>query len=142
MKIENQTAYRLSSAKLKKISLELLAAMKIPNSDFDLTFLNPEEMKKLNRKYRKKNKVTDVLSFPLQVGKGARKDGIFLGDVVICVEKAYAQAKEFGKTNFEEIVFLLVHGFLHLLDYDHERGIKEEKQMQKLERQLMGQIGK
>ncbi|MBF0492439.1 MAG: rRNA maturation RNase YbeY [Deltaproteobacteria bacterium] len=141
MRVENKTAYRISAARLQRMSLLLFSLMKIPDSDFDLTFVTPVEIKKLNRKYRQKNKVTDVLSFPLQTGKTVRKNGVFLGDVVICVEKAYAQAKEFWKNNFEEICFLMIHGFLHLLDYDHERGVKEEAAMQRLERKLMGKIG-
>ena len=110
------------------------------NLDFDaeisLSFVTPEEIKEINRKFRKKDEVTDVLSFPASADfisweKNEKGENI-LGDVIICVKRAEEQAKSFGHSLKRELVFLYVHSLLHLLGYDHmeegEREIMEEKQ--------------
>lgn len=76
----------------------------------------------LNRQYRAKDAPTDVLSFPMREGEGADPDDPMLGDVVISVETAARQATERGHATGWEIRLLLIHGILHLLGYDHERG--------------------
>lgn len=77
-----------------------------------VSFVTPSEMKKLNRVYRKKDKVTDVLSFNMDEGR-------LLGDVIICRSVALKNAKEYGTTYKAEVARLAVHGFLHLLGFDH-----------------------
>jgi probable rRNA maturation factor len=77
-----------------------------------LSFVSKAEMKKLNRRYRGKNKPTDVLSFNLNEGR-------LLGDVLICPDVARANAKEYGTTIGAELARLLAHGLLHLTGYDH-----------------------
>ncbi len=100
------------------------------DSQIDVSFVSEEEIKKLNNQHRGVDKVTDVLSFPLlnisypqkleDYKEEAEPDGILrLGDVVICKQKAYAQAKEYGHSKQREIAFLALHGLLHLLGYDH-----------------------
>lgn len=96
------------------------------------------EVKKLNRLYRKKDKTTDVLSFPLLEGKRLKtgEDSIPLGDVVISVPQTRRQARQQGKDFHGELALLLTHGILHLLGYDH--GTKaEEKKMFGLQDRLL-----
>jgi len=96
------------------------------------------EVRKLNRLYRKKDKTTDVLSFPLLEGKNmkAAKGSIPLGDVVLSVPQTRRQAREQGKDFQAEMALLLTHGILHLLGYDH--GTKaEEKRMFGLQDRLL-----
>jgi len=81
--------------------------------------MNPEEIQTLNRDYRNKDTATDVLSFPVN-NELATGPSISLGDIVICVEVAQKQANEYGHNLDRELAFLLVHGMLHLLGYDHE----------------------
>jgi len=80
----------------------------------------------LNRKFLKKNKPTDVLSFPL--GEKAPDGKYYLGDIVISVPVAFRQAREKGHSLDREMRLLAIHGFLHLLGYDHFAGIEEEEQ--------------
>lgn len=94
-----------------------------------------DEIRELNRKYRKKDKATDVLSFPLD-------DPYMLGDVVISVERAAAQADTFGVTMDEEIARLLVHGILHLAGYDHVNGGHQARRMKEREAELMAALEK
>jgi probable rRNA maturation factor len=77
-----------------------------------ISFVSRSEMKKLNKKYRHRNKPTDVLSFSMKEGK-------LLGDVVICPSVAKVNAVKYGSTFRSEIARLVVHGLLHLLGYDH-----------------------
>ncbi len=96
--------------------------------DFDIEgevsilFVNDERIKALNFEFRKKDVVTDVLSFPQYdsiIEDGVNDPFIYLGDVVISLEQAKRQADEFGHSIEREIVYLTVHSMLHLFGYDH-----------------------
>ena len=96
-----------------------------------ITFTTPEEIKKINKKYRKIDKATDVLSFPMFEKdeldeKIKNKDFLYedvLGDIIISIEKVKEQAEEYGHSFERELSYMLVHGFYHLMGYDH---IEEE----------------
>ncbi|WP_158649710.1 rRNA maturation RNase YbeY [Bacteriovorax stolpii] len=114
-----------------------------------MTLCGKTKIRTLNREYRQKDYVTDVLSFPvyenLRPDKKPREKNLSqmdLGDLVICREKALSQAREFEITYEQEVVHLAVHGFLHLLGFDHEISDKEEKIMEAHESALVGQIYK
>lgn len=80
--------------------------------EISLTFMDNQEIKDLNAKYREKNEPTDVLAFPL--------DEKILGEVIVSVEQAQKQAEDYGHSFLRELAFLVVHGALHLLGYDHK----------------------
>jgi probable rRNA maturation factor len=114
-----------------------------------MTLCGKAKIRKLNRDYRHKDYVTDVLSFPVYENlrpdkkpKTRNLSQMDLGDLVICKEKAFSQAREFEITYEQEIVHLAVHGFLHLLGFDHEISIKEEKLMETHENVIVGKIYK
>lgn len=96
-------------------------------------------IKKINREFRGKDKVTDVLSFPsaddlIKNWTQETFDGeLFLGDLAICMPQAKRQAKEFNIGFWDEFIHLFFHGLLHLWGYDHERSSRDEKIMQKWE---------
>lgn len=104
------------------------------NTEVSITFTDNEEIRELNKTYRKIDKPTDVLSFPF--------DNSFnlpikvLGDIVISTEKAVIQAEEYDNTLNREIGFLIIHGMLHLLGYDHETE-EQEKEMFSLQKDLL-----
>ncbi|UTR09359.1 rRNA maturation RNase YbeY [Evansella sp. LMS18] len=93
------------------------------NSELSVTFVNNEQIRELNRDYRGKDEPTDVLSFALNEGEDdeVEVEGMpdLLGDIVISVPRAEQQAEEYGHDIKRELCFLAVHGFLHLLGYDH-----------------------
>ena len=93
-----------------------------------------QKIRKLNHRYRGKDSVTDVLSFPADGGAG--KD--FAGDIAICAQEAAAGARRFGHTPSEELKILLLHGILHLAGYDHER---DNGRMARMERELRSKLG-
>lgn len=91
-----------------------------------------EGIRKLNLDYRNLDKPTDVLSFPLWESEPplfARKTTLSLGDIVISLERAALQSTEYEHSITREIVFLFIHGLLHLLGYDHELNFEEERRM-------------
>ena len=110
--------------------------------EISLSFVTPEEIRSINKRFRKTDSVTDVLSFPASYsfaeGEKNEKGEIILGDVIICVKRAEEQALNFGHSFKRELVFLYVHSLLHLLGYDHmeddEREIMENKQRIIMER--------
>ena len=96
-----------------------------------ITFTTPEEIRKINKKYRKIDRATDVLSFPMfekqeLEEKIKNKDFLYedvLGDIIISIDKVKEQAEEYGHSFERELSYMLVHGFYHLMGYDH---IEEE----------------
>jgi len=114
---------------LLKTTEKVLKEEKIEEGEISLALVSDEEIKRLNNEYRGKNTVTDVLSFPL--------DEEMIGEVIISWTRANAQAKEYGHTLNRELGFLLVHGLLHLLGYDHETE-KNEREMRKKQEEILG----
>ncbi len=110
-------------------------------AELSVVFVGSDKMRRLNAEYRGVDRPTDVLSFPMLEGGGANHPGL-LGDIVICVPKAAAQAKERSISVHEEVMRLLVHGLLHLLGYDHEKSSDQERKMKRRERELLGAIAK
>ncbi len=91
----------------------------------------------MNRTWLGKDRPTNVISFAMQEGEGAGVQADLLGDVVISVETAARDAAEAGVAVENELYFLLLHGILHLLGYDHERGSADDAQrMEAREREL------
>ncbi len=97
------------------------AALEFEHRDGDLTILidTPERIRELNRTFRKVDRVTDVLTFPAWEGETSLAADGYLGDIMICYERAKEQALEYGHSLVRELSFLAVHGVLHLLGYDH-----------------------
>jgi probable rRNA maturation factor len=114
----------------------LMSAERVLDAEVSVLLIGDGAMRTLNRRYRDKDRTTDVLSFPLREGKFSSVQHHLLGDIVISVPAAARQARAAGETLVDEIDRLLVHGFLHLLGYDHERGGAEALRMEARERRL------
>ena len=99
-------------------------------AEVSIALVDDETMRKLNRQFRHKNRTTDVLTFP--------GDDSYLGDIVISVEQARRQAADEGHSIATEVRYLLLHGILHALGYDHE---KDNGEMNKLEIELREAVG-
>ena len=97
-----------------------------PYSEVSLVFVDNEEIKVLNKEYREIDSATDVLSFPMYEREDLNllkskefPEEILLGDIVISLEKAQEQKTEFGHSFKRELMYLFIHGMLHLFGYDH-----------------------
>ncbi|WP_442595011.1 rRNA maturation RNase YbeY [Neobacillus sp. D3-1R] len=115
-------------------------------SELSLTFVTNERIHEINLEYRQKDKPTDVISFAMEeLGEGeievvGAEQPRVLGDIIISIPKAKEQAEEYGHSFLRELGFLAVHGFLHLLGYDHETE-EEEKAMFSLQKELLDEYG-
>ena len=125
---------------IKKIILKVLRRMKCKKGEVSVNCVTENKIKAINKIYRKKDKITDVISFSAQEGErvGDEKD---LGDIFICLKKIKKQAKEYGVSWEEELVRMLVHGVLHLLGYDHQ-SVRDEKEMIGLQERIIKTVSK
>lgn len=138
----NETSEKVEELKeLKKLSKYMIKYMNLKNINFSVIFVDSDTIKNLNKNYRKIDRVTDVITFRLAdyeevyVGKTN-----VLGDVYICLDKAHIQANEYNHSYLRELSFLLVHGFLHLLGYDH-MNTEDEKKMFSLQEEILDGFG-
>ena len=114
-------------------------------AEISLTFTDNEGIRTLNRDFRNIDKETDVLSFPLTDYSGTAlpidEINTSLGDIVISLERADEQAKEFGHSFEREVAFLTVHSMLHLLGYDHVNSEEEDAEMRRRQREILEGMG-
>lgn len=117
------------------------------DAEVSVTFVDDEGIRELNNKFRGLDKPTDVLSFPLLDYEGESEEPFFdelchnLGDIVISLERAMAQANEFGHSFEREVAFLTAHSMLHLLGYDHELSEEDDADMRKRQNDIMERLG-
>lgn len=134
--------------KLVKELLDLAARIEEveDDSEVSVTFVTNEKIQEINREYRGKDQPTDVISFAMEeLGEGEiQPNGLdiprILGDIIISVSKADEQAAQYGHSFKRELGFLAVHGFLHLLGYDHETS-EDEKIMFSKQKEVLDEYG-
>jgi len=122
----NRQRRRVSPARLRRVLRGAAAALGV-RGEVSLVLAGDRLLHRLNRDYRKKDRPTDVLSFPGEGGEAG------LGDIVISVETAGRNARGLGRTLAQELDVLALHGFLHVLGHDHET---DDGSMDRLERRL------
>ncbi|MGB9891008.1 rRNA maturation RNase YbeY [Thermodesulfovibrio yellowstonii] len=125
--------YETKDQKLSKIIIKNPAFLLI-----SVIFVGDKKMKELNSKYRGKNSVTDILSFPYLENEPS--GNLFLGEIIINPKKVFSQAKQYNKTFWQELDRMLAHGILHLLGYDHEVSDSEARKMRKLEQKILSNL--
>lgn len=167
IEINNLTTDNIDEEFLKKCAQTVLDEEKKKDADLSIALVGQGRMKQVNKKYRGKNRVTDVLSFPeskvllekFKVGSCQKVQG--LGEIIICLREVKKNAKRYTpleiteaekerekgksltgyKSSFDkELVKVLIHGVLHLLGYDHEKDITEAKKMEEKQRHYLSQI--
>jgi len=112
------------------------------NTEVSLAMVNDAYMRKLNRQYRGIDAPTDVLSFAMQEGEpmpGMDGEELILGDVVISLQTALRQSAEHGINIHMEMAYLVIHGILHLIGYDHQEE-EEQQLMRQKEEALMARV--
>ena len=136
--INRQRARKINANKWREFAEHALRAIGRAHQTASIVFVSDAEIKKLNRQFRGKNYATDVLSFPTKVGDFETDNQSQLGEVVISVERAAAQARENGLTFSNEVQQLILHGLLHLSGHDHET---DNGEMNRLELRLRKKLG-
>ena len=114
---------------LNKIIDKTLEMENVLSSNFAIVFIDDEKMHELNKNYQGIDRTTDVLSFAFEDNNKICYNIRQLGEIYVSIPKMVSQAKEYGHSEKRELAFLVVHGLLHLLGYDHTLGIEEEKVM-------------
>jgi len=137
--INQQAGKKISSKLWRQWLTKIDRVLKLKNKpEISIAVVGDQAVKKLNLTYRGKNQVTDVLSFgeadsSIKVDLSTKN---YLGEIIICYPQAARQAKKFGHSVNQELELLLIHGFLHLLGYDHEKK-KGLEAMRRLEQRIM-----
>jgi len=136
--INNLTIISVNEEFLRKIARKVLKGEGVKGEmELSIALVESGRMREINKRYRRKNRVTDVLAFgeKYEVGstkkeKGVKSPGpsIELGEVIICLQQVKKNAKKFGSTFKKELAKILIHGILSLLGYHHKEGEKEEKE--------------
>ncbi len=117
---------------LEEVIEETLRSEKVENSVFSIVFVDEGKIREINRDYRGKDSVTDVISFALEDVHDEFSVGLrVLGDIFVCIPRMKEQAKSYGHSEKRELSFLIVHGMLHLLGYDHMKKEDEKIMFQK-----------
>lgn len=135
---------------IKKVLAKCFETEHLENSKLyvSITLTNPDNIHKINKEYRNVDKATDVLSFPMftkeeidqKIAKNDFQHEDVLGDIIISIEKVKEQAQEYEHSFEREFAYMIVHGFYHLMGYDH---IKEEDKviMRPKEEKVLNELG-
>lgn len=138
----NETEEELTEVKeLKKLIKYAIKYMKLDNLEFGVIFIDNKKIRDINKEYRNIDRETDVITFRLADYEEVIYDKInVLGDIYISLEKARSQSVEYGHSYLRELSFLLIHGFLHLLGYDHMNK-EDEEEMFRLQEEILDGYG-
>lgn len=121
--------------------MRILSVLECTSSELSISIVGDRTIRILNRDYLHKDRPTNVISFSMQEGEFGSLSPDLLGDVVISADTAALEAQEGGITFHERLVFLLLHGILHLTGYDHERsGEDEAKRMEAKEAEIFATL--
>lgn len=106
------------------------------NSEVSVLFVDDEEITEINRQYLNRNRPTNVIAFPMREGDFGEINPYVLGDIIISVDTALRDADQEDLSFDDEIMYLIIHGLLHLLGYDHEKSQEDAKIMKEKEREV------
>lgn len=134
--IFNETTEKIDIEEIKKLLNYALKYKKLENVEFNIIFVDNETIRNINKEYRNIDRETDVISFALEDNEDMKFEfGRLLGDIYISIPRMKEQAKEYGHSEKRELSFLVIHGLLHLLGYDHMT--KEEEEVMFKEQELI-----
>lgn len=135
--------HTVRQSSFKHLAQRILMAVGEAKSELSLELIGDARIRRLNREYRKQDRATDVLAFPIReaiVPQGKGHTTNMLGDVVISLPTALRQAREAGRSIDVELATLLIHGVLHLCGHDHERSPREAVRMSRREQKVLQMI--
>ena len=137
--IFNTTDEKIDTSEIKEVINFACRHLKIENPLLNIVIVDNKEIQRINKEYRNKDAVTDVISFAFEEVDDVKYDDIrFLGDIYISYERCKEQAQEYGHSVRREFSYLAVHGLLHLLGYDHMNE-EDKKVMRALEEEILNE---
>ncbi len=138
--LNRQRKYPIDEDRLYGWIRQILLLQKVENGEVSVVFVNNRRIRIYNRDFRKIDRPTDVLSFSMREGIGGELHPSFLGDVMISLEMTATEARLYQRDMDEQLLILMIHGILHLLGYDHERSLEEERKMTRREQFILKKI--
>jgi probable rRNA maturation factor len=141
VEINNLTRSYIDKKFLKRVAQIVLRGENKKENGLSIVLVGSKRIRRLNKKYRGKNRATDVLAF----GQSQKfpifsKEEIKLGEILICLQETKKNAKRLNSTFEKELARVLIHGILHLLEYDHEKAKKEAEKMEKKQHYYLSKI--
>jgi probable rRNA maturation factor len=136
--VNRQRKLKLDCERWRLFATKASAVLPVAAAGVTVAFVSDRAMRELNRMWRRKRTTTDVLSFPAEQADFEKAEGLSLGDIVISIEQAAAQAKKHRLSLENEVAQLILHGLLHLSGYDHET---DHGEMNRLELKLRKRLG-
>lgn len=139
--ITNLTEEKIDENDLVKVIEKVSELLGVESSIVSIVLVDNEYIHKINKEYRNVDRETDVISFAFMDDETNPESGITdLGEIYISLEKAHSQSEEYGHSFKRELCFLLTHGLLHLLGYDHMTE-EDEKEMFGLQEEVLNGLG-
>jgi len=135
-----QKRIRISQKRIREVVREILRDLGYQKWETSILLVDDQQIREINKKYLNRNRPTDVISFSQVEGEGTPENTHLLGDVVVSLETAKRQAKESHTSLQDEVTFLLIHGILHLLGYDHEGSVNKTREMDEKQKDLLASI--
>ena len=136
--ITNEYGYDKDYSYLNDVIKRTFKHEKIKEANFSIVFVDNDKIQYLNKNYRNIDRVTDVISFAFEDNNKIEYETRFLGEIYICIPRMIEQSIEYGHSETRELAFLVVHGLLHLLGYDHQTK-EEEKIMFSLQELILNE---
>jgi probable rRNA maturation factor len=136
--IENrQKKFKIDRRRLRNSLKRLMRALRCEESELSLLLVDDDQIREFNRVYLNRDRSTNVISFAMRDGEFSNINPQLLGDIILSVETAYRDAASEGCDFMDEVEFLVIHGILHLLGYEHENvPAKEARRMKTREKKL------
>jgi probable rRNA maturation factor len=132
-----QRTVKIRTPWLKVRLKRLMRYLECADRELSVVFVNDRVMQELNHTYRQRAYTTNVLAFPQETGWPGELPTAVLGDVVVSLPTASREAETLQQSVEDYVLYLLIHGLLHLLGYDHERSAEEHQRMQAREQELL-----
>ncbi len=139
--IRNQQKHiPLDSGKIKRAARRILTELGFLDAELSVLLVDDARIRELNQKHLGRDRPTNVLAFSMREGEFSTLHPHLLGDLVISVETAKRQSNRYGLNDMEMVIFLMVHGVLHLIGYEHEGTRKGAREMTAKQRELFQQV--
>jgi probable rRNA maturation factor len=138
--LNRQNRVPVDRRKFGMAARRILKALGYEGYELTVVLVDDPEITRLNRQYLRHNRPTNVISFPMMDGTPESLRSRVLGDVVISAETAQRDAGEAGEKTGDEILFLMIHGILHLAGYDHEGSAAERRKMETKEKEFFERL--
>ncbi len=138
--LNRQARVPVDRRKIGAAARRILKTLGYGGYELAVVLVDDREITRLNRQYFRRNRPTNVISFPLMDETATSLPAKMLGDVVISAETAQRDAEEAGEKTEDEVLFLMIHGILHLAGYDHEGSAAERRKMETKEKEFFERL--